>query len=391
MALNRLVLRNFRNHASLDLSFKNRISVFTGSNGTGKTSILEAISILGSTRSFRAGKNEDFILRGQDNSVVAAEVDSDGLSNSVRIEIQPSGKKLFVDDKQYRRISHPIPGLASVVFSPGDHHIIEGDASERRQFLNRAATNLELSYSDSLARYNKTLQQRNALLKKLRGVGVTSAIHQLRVWDDQLIELGLSLLMQRKAYLEALAPRVKEEYRRISQENDVFEVIYEPFSAENMDFGSENFMENARAFFEESLAANIDRDLVLQSTSIGPHRDEIQLILNGNKVKFYASQGERRTCALALRLGEVSLFRNVRKKAPVLLMDDISSELDSARRKSLVELLQQEDSQVLLTATELPTDLMRDAGGTFFHWDLERMTRGLDGHYGKNRNELYSG
>jgi DNA replication and repair protein RecF len=375
MALNRLILRNFRNHASLDLSFKNRISVFTGSNGTGKTSVLEAVSLLGSTRSFRPGKNEDFILRGQDTSLVQAEVDSDGLANSVRMEIVSGGKKLFVDDKHYRRIERPLSGLASIVFSPGDHHIIEGDASERRLFLNRAAANLDPTYLDVLSRYNKALQQRNGLLKKLKtsGAGVGTAANHLRVWDEQLIELGLSLLMQRKAYLDALAPRVKNEYQRISQKKDIFEVVYEPFSSEKVDFGTESFLENARDFFVSSLNANIDRDLVLQSTSIGPHRDEIQLILNGNKVKFYASQGERRTCALALRLGEVSLFRQIRKKAPVLLMDDISSELDSARRKSLVELLQQEDSQVLLTATELPTDLMRDAGEKFFHWDLERM------------------
>ena len=375
MALNRLFLRNFRNHSALKLSFPNRISVFTGSNGTGKTSILEAVSIIGSTRSFRAGKNEDFILRGQEYSSLNAEINSDGLTNSIRVDIFSTGKKLYVDDKQYRKIQNPIPGIASVVFSPGDHHIIEGDASERRQFLNRAAANIDPGYADSLSRYNKVLQQRNALLKKLQRAGNSAKMAgiQLKIWDEQLVELGLSLILQRKAYIDLLAPRVKEEYQRISQKNDDFEVIYQPFSEQNINFGNDEFLEKAKAFFESSLAANIDRDLILQSTSIGPHRDEIQLILNANKVKFYASQGERRTCALALRLGEVSLFRKIRKKAPVLLMDDISSELDKARRKSLVELLQQEDSQVFLTATELPTDLMRDAGETFFHWNLEQM------------------
>src|SRR5690606_27249327 len=137
-------------------------------------------------------------------------------------------------------------------------------------FINRAAANLDPSYSEALSRYNKALQQRNALLKKLRisGTHSMSAQGQLRVWDDQLIELGLSLLMQRKAYLTALAPRVSEEYRRISQKNDLFEVKYEPFSEAEVNFGTERFMENARVFFEESLVANIDRDLILQSTSI---------------------------------------------------------------------------------------------------------------------------
>lgn len=375
MALNRLLLFNFRNHTALNLSFPKRISIFSGSNGVGKTSILEAVSILGSTRSFRAGKNEDFILRGMDYSSLNADVDSDGLKNSVRVDIFSTGKKLYIDEKHFRRIQNPVHGLASIVFSPGDHYIIEGDASERRLFLNRAIANIDPGYSDALSRYNKTLQQRNSLLKKLHksGISVKSAANHLLIWDEQLIELGVSLLLQRKAYIEALAPRVKEEYRRIAKKDDDFDLKYLPFSEEEFHFGAENFMEEVQSFFVTSLAANIGRDLILQSTSIGPHRDEIQLILNANKVKFYASQGERRTCALALRLGEVSLFRKIRKKAPILLMDDISSELDSVRRKALVELLQQEDSQVLLTATELPTDLLRDAGEAFFHSNLEQI------------------
>ena len=146
--------------------------------------------------------------------------------------------------------------------------------------------------------------------------------------------------------------------------------IYVPLGNEEEIYSEENFTDAIHKIFSFALKDSLRRDLVVGTTSAGPHKDEILLTLGGNKVKFYGSQGEKRTCALALRLGEVALFKEKHRRAPVLLIDDVSSELDSNRRRSLVELLQKEDAQVFITATELPSTLMKDLGKSFQHWDL---------------------
>src|SRR5262249_3728897 len=161
------------------------------------------------------------------------------------------------------------------------------------------------------------------------------------------------------------------EYSRISHTSDAFTLQYEPFGEEAFNLGQNEA--EIRAQFAEMLKDSLRRDLAIGSTQIGPHKDEILLILNGNKVKFYGSIGEKRTCALALRLGELDLFRAKLQKMPVLLFDDVSSELDRTRRQSLVELLRDEDTQVFITATELPSTLMEDLAKRFEHIDLDSL------------------
>ena len=259
--------------------------------------------------------------------------------------------------------------LPTIAFSPSDHKIVEGDSADRKQFLNRAISNLDWEYTDTLTQYNKTLQQRNRVLKDAlqEGWGQNKLLDILTVWDEQLIELGTSLMTHRFYYLNALQQEAAKEYSRISQTQDQFGVKYQPFGEEDCEsFGVENY----KTIFRQKLTDSLRRDLFSGSTQIGAHKDEILLILNANKVKFYGSQGEKRTCALALRLGELALFKLKLKKLPVLLFDDVSSELDKVRRQSLVELLRHENTQVFITATELPSSLMEDVDKGFKHIDL---------------------
>ena len=177
-----------------------------------------------------------------------------------------------------------------------------------------------------------------------------------------------SLILRRHYYLSELAPKVEEEYKKISLSNESFQLSYEPFGEEAQ--ACPETEGELREVFEKKLKDSLRRDLATGSSQVGPHKDEILLTLNGNKVKFYGSQGEKRTCALALRLGELALFRAKLKRPPMLLFDDVSSELDQMRRQSLVELLRKENTQVLITATELPSTLMGDIGRIFEHLDL---------------------
>lgn len=370
MPLRSLQLRFFRNYRNLDISFDPGITVFTGNNGIGKTTILESVSLLGSGRSFRVGKNADFIHKKEEMAVIRAKVEERGLHSDVEVRIYPQGKKVFVDNKLIKSNRSLIELLPTIVFSPSDHRIIEGDSGDRKQFLNRAAANVDWEYIDNLNAYNKALLQRNRILKESseRNWNSSSFLDLLAPWDEQLLTFGSRLIARRNFYLTDLKPWAYEEYKRISLNDDVFELTYQPLGDEEL-FACDTEAEILE-IFSIRLKDSLRRDCYAKSTQVGPHKDEILLTLNRNKVKFYGSQGEKRTCALALRLGELALFREKVRKMPVLLFDDVSSELDSARRRSLVELLRKENAQVFITATELPASLMSDVGKNFEQLDL---------------------
>jgi DNA replication and repair protein RecF len=370
MSLQSIQLRNFRNYRELQLNLGSEITVLTGRNGIGKTTVLEAIAILGSGRSFRNGKNLDFVKTKEEVAFLSGDIQHSGLSTHVKVRIYPQGKKIYLDDKLAKSTQDLQELLPYIVFSPADHRIIDGDSGDRKQFLNRAAANLDWEYLDETLHYNKVLTQRNRILKDASAEGWAQSRFEdvVQAWDEQLLSFGARLMTRRHYYLSELAPKVSEEYRRISLSEDNFEIRYQPFGEEDLT-AAETDVE-AREIFAKKLRDSLRRDLASGSTQVGPHKDEILLTLNGNKVKFYGSQGEKRTCALALRLGELSLFRAQLKKPPMLLFDDVSSELDQARRHSLVELLRKENTQVLITATELPSTLMGDVGKNFEHLDL---------------------
>jgi DNA replication and repair protein RecF len=373
MAIQSLELRFFRNYRSLQLTLGKQISVFTGKNGIGKTTILEAISLLGSGRTFRNAKNSDFIHRNEEASLIRGKIDSLGLSTNVEIRIYPQGKKVFVDEKLAKSTKQLFEMLPVITFSPADHQIIEGDSTERKQFINRAASNVDWEYLEDLTKYNKALLQRNRVLKDALKYGWANAQVQdlLQPWNQQCVEFGSKILIRRAFYVDSLQPWAKSEYQRLAQNQDLFQITYEPFGEPTF-YPMVNVNEVQEIYWKK-LNDSLRRDLAVGSSQIGAHKDEFLLTLNGNKVKFYGSQGEKRTCALALRLGELALFREKMQKMPVLLFDDVSSELDSIRRHSLVELLRKENTQVLITATELPSILMGDVGKTFDQLDLQNV------------------
>jgi DNA replication and repair protein RecF len=373
MTIRSLNLRSFRNHRQLDLVLQPDITIFTGRNGVGKTSILEAMALLGSGRSFRAGKNADFILRGEEMASISARIEDAGLNHDLKIRIYPQGKKVFVEDKMVKSAAVLLSLFPTIVFSPADHRIIEGDSADRKAFLNRAAANVDWEYLEDLTRYNKALQQRNRVLRDASSAcwAMPEVISALDPWNEQLVQYGSRLIARRYHYLNELRPKISQEYSRISHASDTFDLAYEPFGEEQFELASTEA--EIRSQFEEMLSSSLRREMAAGSSQIGPHKDEILLTLNGNKVKFYGSQGEKRTCALALRLGELALFGAKQKKLPVLLFDDVSSELDRTRRQSLVELLRKENTQVFITATELPSSLMEDLAKRFEHIDLDSL------------------
>lgn len=371
MAVKNLVLQDFRNYKKIQLGFSSGITVLTGKNGIGKTTILEAISLLGNSRTFRPGKNVDMIRKGTEIATIRSNFFSEGLEHDLETKIYPQGKKVFHNEKLIKNARILGDLLPTIIFSPSDHRIIEGDSSDRKSFLNRAISLMDWEYYEELTQYNRALLQRNRLLKELGKHPSNRALEALAPWTIQVAHLGARLMIRRSAYISELQEWAQKEYQRISQQEDIFLPEYQPLGAEQKFdlFLADEMEKNLLKLMEDSLRL----DLLTSSTQVGVHKDEILLTLNGNKVKFYGSQGEKRTAALALRLAELALFVEKKKRVPVLLFDDVSSELDSARRKSLVDLLKEEKTQVLITATELPNSLLGDVGRAFEQFDLNSL------------------
>lgn len=373
MAIHKLTVRNFRIHRELTLALSSGITVLTGPNGSGKTSILEAIALLASAKSFRSGANGDFIARGSDGAWAEISVSDSQVEDRITIEISEARKRSFLNKKPISRRRQISERLPYVVFSPADLRLVDGEAADRRDWLNSALCNVDFAYADLLRDYTKILTQRNRLLKDLGpecGFNVEKLGADFEVWDQKFLDLGAELVIRRLEYLSSLFPYLQARYSEIAGSEDHFAAEYLP--------NGWNVPES-REILRQALAQQVRqsraRDLHVGSSSVGPHRDEISLTINANKAKFCGSQGEKRTSVLALRLAEVDLFRKLRGRDPVLLIDDVSSELDSKRRRALVGLLKQGGTQVLITATELPVDLLNDVQHPFDHLDLMAVGR----------------
>lgn len=370
MQLSEIHIHNFRNHHNVKFTFSDRITVFTGANGAGKTSLLEAISVLGSARSFRGGKLLDLIKRGTNTSVVEGFVTAGSFQNSIRAEISARKRMMLLNGKKLRQARELMAVMPFVIFSPADHRIVEGDASDRRVFLNKAVSLWNFSYADLLKDFHRILLQRNRILKENRGNlgGIRRIESSLSPWDKQFIHIAKQILETRIEYLRAFTPLFENQYQGLAKNRAPAGLSY----IETLAAHAEKVIDNKEELMKEQLQATLKEDILRGSTSIGPHKDDISLTIDGNQAKFYGSQGEKRTVALALRLAEVELIRVKHRVAPMLLVDDVSSELDLSRRHALVELLRNGDSQVLITATELPVDLLEGIDHPFDHYDLSR-------------------
>ena len=388
MVLEKLKLKNFRIYPSFTASPKNGINILTGSNGVGKTSILEAISLGASAESFRFGKSEDFIKSGEGSSSIELKVNNADYSDKIEVEITKKGKSLRLNNKKVTQLRNLLQVLPHIAFSPCDHKIINGDSYVRRNFVNKAISNLDFEYAEHLRRYNKALFQRNRLLKMNRGrvQDLDRISREIEVWDKQLVEYGEKLISYRKNYLEKIVSYFNEQYQNMTGKDAHLELIYQYNRGISEEMNQINKSSQERGNMEEDvvkfpedrdlsyhLRQGLFEDLLCGSTRVGPHKDEVLFMMGGNRIKTYGSQGEKRTAVLALRLAEVELYKKEKDKIPVLLIDDISSELDLSRRKALVNILKKGDSQVFITATELPSDLLKEVKSSINHYDLDLM------------------
>ena len=341
MKLVELKLKNYRNYSDANVAFSD-ITVFTGDNAQGKTNVLEAAFLCSTGRSHRTRKDKELIKMGESGLAVTALVEkTEGLYQiDYRLD-QEAGRKILINGMPIKRMGELMGVLNTVLFAPEDLDLVEAGPAERRRFMDMELSQVQPSYFYSLQAYQRILRQRNALLHS--GQDLRQIEPVLSVWDEQLIKEGCAIIRTRKVFLERLAIKAGEIHSHLSGNKEELVVTYQP------DIVCDG--EDVEAAFRKRLEQVRETELRRQTSCAGPHRDDIHLEINGLEAKVYGSQGQKRTAALALKLSEISLMEEDIGEKPVLLLDDVLSELDISRQQLLFSYM--ENTQTVLTCTHL--------------------------------------
>lgn len=334
MKIKSLKLKNFRNYDLLNLDFDEATNIFYGDNAQGKTNILEALYLTGTTKSHRGTKDRDMIQFGKDESHLETIVEKNGIDYQIDMHLKKNSPKGIAINKMPIRKASELFGIINMVFfSPEDLNIIKNGPAERRRFIDLELSQLDKVYLNDLSNYNKIVNQRNHLLKEIEFN--KSAISTLDVWDMQLIHYGERIINRRKLFVEQVNEIVSNIHKKLTGGKEELILIYEP--------------SNGNMSFEQALLKNKEKDLRMKSTSVGPHRDDICFMIKDLDIRRFGSQGQQRTAALSLKLSEIELVKKTIKDKPVLLLDDVLSELDKHRQNYLLDSIG--DIQTLITCT----------------------------------------
>ena len=336
MIIKSIELSDFRNYNSLSMSFDKDTNILYGDNAQGKTNILEAIYLCSTTKSHKGSKDRELIKLDREESHIRMVIEKNQMSHTVDMHLKKNKTKGVAIDGIPIRKSSELIGLVNVVFfSPEDLSMIKNGPAERRRFIDMELCQLDKIYLYNLTKYNKILSQRNNLLKQIPYN--QSLMDTLSIWDEQLITYGNSIIVRRKAFIDELNEMIGFIHNRLSGGREELSVYYEP-SADN-------------EIFAKKLEKSIEKDILLKTTGIGPHRDDISFMIKNVDIRKFGSQGQQRTAALSLKLAEIELLRQTVKEEPILLLDDVLSELDRSRQNYLLESI--ENIQTIVTCTGL--------------------------------------
>lgn len=342
MRIQALAARGVRNLRPLRLEPRERFNVFVGDNGQGKTNLLEAIYVAAALRSFRTAKLADLIAFDGAEAHLAARVVKDELVRNYEVTLAPGSRKVQLDGKSVRPLARYFGGFNVIVFTPEDLGLPRGAPADRRRFLDRAVFNLHPSYLATMQDYEKVLKQRNSVLR-MAGSGALApgrVDELLAVYDQQLAVLGRAVADARRAFVALLGPALASAFEAIARTSHAASVRYVTSTAGHP-------VEELEAAFRQSRA----RDLAAQSTQLGPHRDDLAFELDGHAAGAFASQGQLRAIMLAWKTAELAVITQTHGDRPILLLDDVSSELDPARNAFLFEHLAKQAGQCFITTT----------------------------------------
>ena len=322
LKVNSLKLKNFRNYDLLNVEFDGSTNIFYGNNAQGKTNILEAVYLSGTTKSHRGSKDRDMIRFGEDESHIETVVEKNGISYQIDMHLKKNSPKGIAINKMPIRKASELFGIVNLVFfSPEDLKIIKNGPAERRRFIDLELSQLDKVYLNNLSNYNRIVNQRNRLLKELSFGGKKELSDTLEIWEMQMVQYGERLIARRKEFVAQINEIIAKIHQKLTGGKESLQIIYEPSTGDLP--------------FEQALKRYRDRDLRMKSTTVGPHRDDIGFLTGDMDIRRYGSQGQQRTAALSLKLAEIELVKKIVKDYPVLLLDDVLSELDSKRQEQL--------------------------------------------------------
>jgi len=331
-----LKLKNYRNYSLLKLDFDDAANIFYGNNAQGKTNILEAVYLSGTTKSHRGAKDRDLIRFGQEESHIEAVVEKNGIAYQLDMHLKKNSPKGIAINKMPIRRASELFGIVNLVFfSPEDLNIIKNGPAERRRFIDMELSQLDKVYLSDLSNYNRIVNQRNHLLKVMNPDQRGDQAETLDIWDLQLIRYGNKIIERRKEFVEQVNKIISSIHKKLTGAREDIQVIYEP--------------SNGSLTLEQAIVKNRERDMRIKSTSVGPHRDDICLMAGDLDIRRFGSQGQQRTAALSLKLSEIELVKQAINDTPVLLLDDVLSELDKHRQNYLLDSIY--DIQTLITCT----------------------------------------
>ena len=321
MYISSLELADFRNIASLHMEFSQGTNILYGENAQGKTNILESMYMLSTTKSHRGVRDRDMIRFGVEEAHIRSQIMKGGLDHRIDMHLRKNKSKgIAIDGQRIRKASELIGLLHIVFFSPEDLGIVKNGPAERRRFMDMELCQLDAAYLHDLNQYNKTVENRNRLLRDM--YQFPDLQETLGVWDAQLAGYGRRIIESRRRFIEDLNHIVGEIHGKLSGNREHLVIQYEPNTEADE--------------LEEKLLRNRERDIRMKMTSTGPHRDDFSFMDGETDLRRYGSQGQQRTCALSLKLSEIDLVKRIIGHRPVLMMDDVLSELDSGRQNYLL-------------------------------------------------------
>ena len=336
MIIKSIELKNFRNYEQLQIDFDKATNILFGDNAQGKTNILESAYVSATTKSHKGSRDKEMIRFGEEESHIRTVVCKREQDFQIDIHLKKNrAKGIAINQVPIKKASDLFGILNIVFFSPEDLNIIKDGPTERRRFLDLELCQLDKIYLSDLTAYNKVLKQRNTLLKDM--IYRPDLKETLPIWDEQLIEYGKRIIRRRQTFVSELYEIVQEIHSNLSGNKELLTLKYEP-NVESM-------------FFEDELFRASERDRKLCQTSVGPHRDDISFLLGDIDIRKFGSQGQQRTAALSLKLSEIELVKKSIGDTPVLLLDDVLSELDSNRQNYLLNSIH--DIQTIITCTGL--------------------------------------
>ena len=339
MRLLRLAVTNFRNIGSLRIEPGEHFNLFHGLNGQGKTNLLEAIYLLGSPRSFRTSRLHELIKHGERMSQIHGAVKSAEIRSNISIMLETAGRRVDIDGKGVHRASDLHGRLNAVVFSPDDTGMVRMGPETRRRYMDRAVYASDIGYLHCWHDYQRILKQRNQLLKCSDKSG-------LDIWTEKLAEAGGEVIERRLKFVAVLDNKMRRHYATISDDSEASRVSYQPEGEQSKD--RESIREELLDLFKRHERA----DERYSTTTTGPHRDDLTFTLDERQLKVFGSQGQQKSFVLALKMAEMDNLYEIFGESPLLLLDDMSSELDARRNHNLMEFLTTRDMQVFVTTTE---------------------------------------